>query len=180
MDLVPLPWLVLAGVLLGFGLASPVAAIGRWRRGEGPGHVALSTGLFALVTAQFSHRPTPARRDLAAHRLSDVCGAHRIRYGGRGVAARGHHARGDKITVPGTLLFADPLDLQARLLPSLRDPAMQAIVATRLITYFNAREAHQPSQLVGLRGVVEWRVIQADGSVRRWDQPIFAYAADAS
>jgi hypothetical protein len=180
MDLVPLPALLLAGVLLGLACATPVSAVARLRRGEPLGRAALSTGLLALVALQLvaglllldatwplTGYPMYAV-PIAASTPVDIL--HLV----------GTTESGQEIPIPGTAMFADPLDLQARLTPLLRDPSTQNDVAARLMAYYNAREPDPSRRLVGLRAVVEWRVLQPDGAVVSREEPLFAYGPTGS
>jgi hypothetical protein len=154
--------------------------VARWRRGEALGRAALSTGLFTLVALQLvaGLLLLDATWPLTGYPMYAVPIApstpvdilHLV----------GTTEAGQEIPVPGTAMFADPLDLQARLLPLLRDPATQDDVAARLVAYYNAREPEPSRRLVGLRGVVEWRVLQPDGSVVSREEPLFAYDPSGS
>src|SRR6266851_3209113 len=119
-ELIPLPALLLAGITLGAALAAPVIALGRVRRGEAPTRVLLSTGLFAVIALQLAAGlllldttwPLTGYPMYAMHIP-------------RGAAVEvllleGTTRSGSVIEIPGGSLFADPLDLQARVMPLLR------------------------------------------------------------
>jgi hypothetical protein len=179
MDLIPLPALILAGILLGLVLAAPVSAIVRWQAGEPVRRIALSTGLFGLTGLQLVTGlllldttwpltgypmyavPIPAGTPVEVLHLT------------------GTTRDGAEMAIPGTAMFADPLDLQARMLPALRDSATQASVAAHLVAYYNAREPVHSRQLVGLQGTVEWRGLAPDGTISSTQEPLFRYRAGA-
>jgi hypothetical protein len=180
MDLIPLPALVLAGLALGAALAAPIVALGRLRRGEAKATVLPSTGLFAFVALQLAAGlllldttwPLTGYPMYAMHIP-------------RGAAVEvllleGTTRGGSVIEIPGGSLFADPLDLQARVLPLLREPNPSDDVARRLLADYNRAHADPAAQLVTIRGVVERRALDDAGTVTQTLEPLFTYSASDS
>jgi hypothetical protein len=178
-DLIPFPLLVLAGVLFGLALAAPVSAFARWRRGERLSRVVGSAALFAIVGFQlavglllidvtwpFTGYPMYAPR-VEPGATMDV------------LLLSGTTRRDEDVAIAGAGMFSDPLDLQARALPALRDPATQATMAAYVLRYYNAAQSDPHDQLVALRGDVERRSIAGDGSVSRVLEPLFVYRPEA-
>jgi hypothetical protein len=179
MDLIPLPALIVAGVMLGLVFAAPISAVVRWRAGEPVRHIVLSTGLFAftglqLVTGLLLLDATWPLTGYPMYAVPIPAGT-RVEV----LHLTGTTRDGEEIAIPGTAMFADPLDLQARMLPALRDPATQATVAAHLIAYYNAREPRHTEQLVGLQGTVEWRALAPDGTISHTQEPLFRYREGA-
>jgi hypothetical protein len=179
-ELIPLPALLLAGIALGAALAAPVTALGRVRRGEAPSRVLLSTGLFAVIALQLAAGlllldttwPLTGYPMYAMHIP-------------RGAAVEvlmleGTTRSGSVIEIPGGSLFADPLDLQARVMPLLREPTARDDVARRLLTDYNRAQPDPAAQLVAIRGTVERRTLDDDGRVSQTLEPLFTFPASDS
>jgi hypothetical protein len=176
-DLIPLPALIVAGLALGVALAAPVTAIGRCRRGEPASRVLVSTGLLVFFAVQvaaglllldltwpFTGYPMYAMHIPRAAAVEVLL-------------LEGTARNGQRIELSGARMFADPLDLQARVLPALRDPAVQPTLAERLLRDYNRGHADPTAQLVSLRGEVEHRSLAHDGEVVRVVVPLFTYSA---
>jgi len=176
-DLIPPPAIALAGLAFGAALATPVAAIGRLRRRERPSRVAVSTGLFVFFALQLTAGlllldttwPLTGYPMYAMHVPREA--AVEV------LLLEGTTRAGQRIDIPGGSLFADPLDLQARLLPALNDPTERPAAAERLFRDYNRAHADPATQLASLRGAIEHRSITADGQVVRVVEPVFAYPA---
>lgn len=175
MDLIPLPALLLAGVLLGLACAAPVVAWARWRRGTPGRRAALSTGLFALVAAQLSLGLLllDATWPLTGYPMY----APRIDPGAtiNVLLLSGTTAGAQEVQIAGSAMFSDPLDLQARALDALEDPARRAAMASAILDYYNATQADERERLVALRGAVERRSVDAGGVITRVVEPVFVY-----
>jgi hypothetical protein len=179
-ELIPLPALLLAGLALGAALAAPVTALGRIRRGEAAPRVLLSTGLFGVIALQLAAGlllldttwPLTGYPMYAMHIP-------------RGAAVEvllleGTTRGGSVIEIPGGSLFADPLDLQARVMPLLREPTARDDVARRLLADYNRAQADPAAQLVTIRGTVEHRAVDDDGRVSQTLEPLFTFPAGDS
>lgn len=178
LDLVPLPALLVAGLALGVAAATPVAAAGRLRRGEPLSRVAISSGLMTFVALQLAAGlllldatwPLTGYPMYAPH----IPGGADVEV----LLLEGTTIEGQQLAIPAESLFADPLDLQARVLPLLRDPDAQAVVAKHLLQSLNRERQATAVPLVALRGSVERRSLTAGGEVVRAVEPVFVYPTE--
>lgn len=178
MELVPGPLVALAGMLLGTALAAPVSAWVRWRRGQPGARVGVSTLLYVWVALQLAvglllldltwpltgypmyAPPQPPGQPAPVLVLTALT------------------ADGQAIPLPTTLLFLDPLDLQARVWQPLHDPLEREAVAAHLLRQYNAL---RPAALPPARGLVieiEWRATGPPGGAR-WREPLLFYQEGA-
>jgi hypothetical protein len=83
-------------------------------------------------------------------------------------------ADGQAIPIPTTLLFLDPLDLQARVWEPLHDPLEREAVAARLLRQYNTL---RPPALPAARALaieLEWRAT-GPAAGARWREPLLVY-----